>query len=465
MKKLDFYLNLPYTTEIIKDEFGGYFVKVKELLGCMSQGETEGEAIEMINDAKKLWLEVAIERGIAIPEPRGERDVRGTLRRSSCPSTFEEFTYDVAACYPDWNLYGYAQILVDLWNKSHPKEKNEGGVIRACENKDKMIKTLRSGNIKLWNRWRSLLKRKGIVELNLSYANLKDLDLESADLSNVCFSYSTFAHSKLTKVNFSNSNLHDSNMVSSKLESANITNCDLSKVDFSETLYVRNSHQNYRYKTGNIDNGKKYIMLDYITHTVKEWERAFWNKDWQHPKDSLQSYGKVEAYLLEFKKICPGEVSEQENYLRNKGEEKMIQDAKTVARAILEWKFNGGREIEQKSLHKDDGWYDCPVNDKYMEVDLKLHEYRYKLDLKPWTPEIALTYCKKDAKYNGLEVYIYGVSTFEILLSVECDHEEVLRKAKGVNVSLLGNNLIAVSYKDFLKFTFMESDEPCGTKQ
>ena len=69
-KTIAYYLSLPYTYEVIPDrEEGGWFVKVKELPGCMTQAEAWEEVLPMIEEAKQLWLETALEYGHAIPEP------------------------------------------------------------------------------------------------------------------------------------------------------------------------------------------------------------------------------------------------------------------------------------------------------------------------------------------------------------------------------------------------------------
>lgn len=62
------YMALPYTIEITPDD-GSYFVKVKELEGCMSVGDTKADALSMIEDAMREWFAVAIEDGIEIPLP------------------------------------------------------------------------------------------------------------------------------------------------------------------------------------------------------------------------------------------------------------------------------------------------------------------------------------------------------------------------------------------------------------
>jgi antitoxin HicB len=69
-KMIDDYMALPYTLEIIPDtEQGGWFIKVKELRGCMTQADTWDEVLPMVEEAKRLWLEVALEYGDVIPEP------------------------------------------------------------------------------------------------------------------------------------------------------------------------------------------------------------------------------------------------------------------------------------------------------------------------------------------------------------------------------------------------------------
>jgi len=76
-KTIDYFLSLPYTIELIPEPEGGWFVAVKELPGCMSQGDTPEEAIQMIRDAMSGWIEVALEDGDSIPKPRELDDYSG----------------------------------------------------------------------------------------------------------------------------------------------------------------------------------------------------------------------------------------------------------------------------------------------------------------------------------------------------------------------------------------------------
>jgi antitoxin HicB len=68
-KTLEYYLSLPYTIELTPDDDGYWFVQIPLLKGCISQGESREEALMMIDEAKQLWLETALEFGMPIPEP------------------------------------------------------------------------------------------------------------------------------------------------------------------------------------------------------------------------------------------------------------------------------------------------------------------------------------------------------------------------------------------------------------
>ncbi len=67
---IDYYLSLPYRLEIIPDvEEGGYGVRYPELPGCVTCAETIEQAILNAADAKKTWLEAALEDGLEIKPP------------------------------------------------------------------------------------------------------------------------------------------------------------------------------------------------------------------------------------------------------------------------------------------------------------------------------------------------------------------------------------------------------------
>ncbi len=72
-KTLEYYLSLPYTIELTPDVDGYWFAKIPLLKGCMTNGESREDALIMIDDAKKLWLETALSLGLPIPEPEVEK--------------------------------------------------------------------------------------------------------------------------------------------------------------------------------------------------------------------------------------------------------------------------------------------------------------------------------------------------------------------------------------------------------
>lgn len=57
-----------YTVKIEPAEEGGYNVFVPALPGCVTQGDTYGEAVAMAQDAIRCYLEGLIQDGEPIPE-------------------------------------------------------------------------------------------------------------------------------------------------------------------------------------------------------------------------------------------------------------------------------------------------------------------------------------------------------------------------------------------------------------
>jgi antitoxin HicB len=79
-KTIKQYLALPYTIEVVHDkteEWDGWFAKVVELPGCMTQAERFDEVPGMIADAMRAWIEAAMEQGLPIPEPRASGKFSG----------------------------------------------------------------------------------------------------------------------------------------------------------------------------------------------------------------------------------------------------------------------------------------------------------------------------------------------------------------------------------------------------
>lgn len=73
MHDLDQYVSLDYPILIrkIQDKERELWVaEIPDLPGCISDGDTREEAFQSIEDAKKAWIETAIEEGRPIPKPK-----------------------------------------------------------------------------------------------------------------------------------------------------------------------------------------------------------------------------------------------------------------------------------------------------------------------------------------------------------------------------------------------------------
>ena len=81
VKTIDEYMKMPYKMEIVEDYAeGGFVASFPELPGCVTCGETVEQAVKNALDAKKAWLEAAIESGVEIPEPSASMHYSGQFK-------------------------------------------------------------------------------------------------------------------------------------------------------------------------------------------------------------------------------------------------------------------------------------------------------------------------------------------------------------------------------------------------
>jgi antitoxin HicB len=79
-KSVDEYLMLPYTIQIVRGGSigsSGWFAKVVELPGCMTQADHFDDLDEMVTDAMRSWIEAAIKDNALVPEPRPHDEYSG----------------------------------------------------------------------------------------------------------------------------------------------------------------------------------------------------------------------------------------------------------------------------------------------------------------------------------------------------------------------------------------------------
>lgn len=81
MRTLSEYMALPYRMEVVEDhDEGGFVVSYPDLPGCITCGETIEQAIANAKDAKKAWIEAAMEDGIEIHDPDSLESYSGQFK-------------------------------------------------------------------------------------------------------------------------------------------------------------------------------------------------------------------------------------------------------------------------------------------------------------------------------------------------------------------------------------------------
>ena len=153
-KTVDYYMSLPYTIEIIKNDDGSYFCKIKEFKGCMTEADSLEEAVKMIEEAKILWLSAAIEDDVDIPLPEhsDENNYSGKILLR-LPKYLHKKLVDNAK-NENVNLNYYIATLLAEKNKEFEIYKNSASeIFDDCDyynkfNKEKMKFKIKS-NLKL----------------------------------------------------------------------------------------------------------------------------------------------------------------------------------------------------------------------------------------------------------------------------------------------------------------------------
>ncbi len=63
---------LDYPVELSRwdeDEESYWVAEIPDLPGCVADGDTPDEAVESLEEAKRLWIEARLENGHSVPEP------------------------------------------------------------------------------------------------------------------------------------------------------------------------------------------------------------------------------------------------------------------------------------------------------------------------------------------------------------------------------------------------------------
>jgi len=86
MKKLEYYLNLPWTFRFEFDERDNIWVaRIAELEGCASYGNDIEEAARNIKSALASYIEAMFEEKAEIPEPPKPEEYKGRITLRTTP--------------------------------------------------------------------------------------------------------------------------------------------------------------------------------------------------------------------------------------------------------------------------------------------------------------------------------------------------------------------------------------------
>lgn len=80
---VDDFMDLPYPVVITKTKFGDFIAELPDLPGCFAGGDSEEEALEMLRDAQRGWIEDEIESGREVPLPDTSTHSGNILIRTS----------------------------------------------------------------------------------------------------------------------------------------------------------------------------------------------------------------------------------------------------------------------------------------------------------------------------------------------------------------------------------------------
>jgi predicted RNase H-like HicB family nuclease len=81
-KDLKYYMGLMYPITIAKDveqDAAYYIAELPDLPGCGAHGKTVEEALKSLEEAKELWIETSLEKGMEIPEPVSDEEFSGKI--------------------------------------------------------------------------------------------------------------------------------------------------------------------------------------------------------------------------------------------------------------------------------------------------------------------------------------------------------------------------------------------------
>ena len=89
-------MKLPYTVMLRRDEEGDFIARIKELEGCVADGQDEIEALGNIEKVKELWIETALKANQAIPQPEEDEELPSGKFLTRVPRSLHKSLIDIA---------------------------------------------------------------------------------------------------------------------------------------------------------------------------------------------------------------------------------------------------------------------------------------------------------------------------------------------------------------------------------
>lgn len=102
---LEYFLGLKYPITLQEEAEAGFFAEIRDLPGCMTQGDTAEEAILLIEDARTLWIRTAYSYGDNIPLPSTSSDYSGKLHIRMPPTLHRKLAESAKAEGVSLNLF------------------------------------------------------------------------------------------------------------------------------------------------------------------------------------------------------------------------------------------------------------------------------------------------------------------------------------------------------------------------
>lgn len=111
----------PWDIEVKPYPDGGYFARVIELPGCMTEADSAAEALEALEDARAAWIAVALDQGLKIPTPVSAGEYSGKIFVRTSPQ-LHKLVVETAARHGVSMSQWVSEVLArEVGASSHPE--------------------------------------------------------------------------------------------------------------------------------------------------------------------------------------------------------------------------------------------------------------------------------------------------------------------------------------------------------